>query len=53
MSCCGVSAGKEWCSPPGIDSIFDDVYEELPWHLREQRDYLRAQARTRSPHQHG
>jgi hypothetical protein len=28
------------------------VYQELPWHLREQRDYLLAQPRTRSPHKH-
>ena len=34
-------------------SMFDDVYEELSWNLREQRDYLMAQARTKSPHSHG
>jgi pyruvate dehydrogenase E1 component alpha subunit len=28
--------------PPPRLSIFDDVYEELPWHLREQREVLRA-----------
>ena len=27
---------------PGIDELFNDVYEELPWHLREQRDELKA-----------
>ncbi len=26
--------------PPPRASIFDDVYAELPWHLREQREYL-------------
>ncbi|HLL59337.1 MAG TPA: 3-methyl-2-oxobutanoate dehydrogenase (2-methylpropanoyl-transferring) subunit alpha, partial [Allosphingosinicella sp.] len=27
-----------------IDSMFQDVFEELPWHLREQRDQARAEA---------
>ena len=27
---------------PDRDSIFDDVYAELPWHLREQRETLRG-----------
>ncbi|EYF06298.1 thiamine pyrophosphate-dependent dehydrogenase E1 component subunit alpha [Chondromyces apiculatus] len=26
--------------PPARESIFDDVYAELPWHLREQREEL-------------
>ena len=30
----------EGLGPPGRETIFDDVYEELPWHLREQRDEL-------------
>ncbi|MBA3397870.1 MAG: thiamine pyrophosphate-dependent dehydrogenase E1 component subunit alpha [Deltaproteobacteria bacterium] len=38
---------------PPIESIFDDVYEELPWNLREQREYLMAQARSKNPHHHG
>ena len=25
-------------TPPARETIFDDVYAELPWHLREQRD---------------
>jgi 2-oxoisovalerate dehydrogenase E1 component alpha subunit len=37
---------------PHIDTLFEDVYEELPWHLQEQRAYLMQQPRTRSPHQH-
>jgi len=28
--------------PPSRASLFDDVYAELPWHLREQRDELLA-----------
>jgi pyruvate dehydrogenase E1 component alpha subunit/2-oxoisovalerate dehydrogenase E1 component alpha subunit len=27
--------------PPPRDSLFEDVYAKLPWHLREQRDALR------------
>jgi TPP-dependent pyruvate/acetoin dehydrogenase alpha subunit len=38
---------------PAIETIFDDVYEQLPWNLREQRDYLMAQTRTKNPHHHG
>jgi TPP-dependent pyruvate/acetoin dehydrogenase alpha subunit len=38
---------------PAIETMFDDVYEELPWNLREQRDYLMKQARTKNPHHHG
>jgi 2-oxoisovalerate dehydrogenase E1 component alpha subunit len=38
---------------PPVESLFDDVYEELPWHLREQRAYLAAQPRPKNPHHHG
>ena len=31
--------------PPALETIFDDVYGELPWHLREQRAALAAGAR--------
>ena len=24
--------------PPSLDTIFDDVYDEMPWHLREQME---------------
>jgi pyruvate dehydrogenase E1 component alpha subunit len=34
----------ERASPPPRDSVFDDVYGELPWNLREQREQLRAAA---------
>ena len=27
---------------PPRESLFDDVYAKLPWHLREQRDELLA-----------
>jgi TPP-dependent pyruvate/acetoin dehydrogenase alpha subunit len=38
---------------PPVDSLFDDVYEQLPWHLREQRAYLASQPRATNPHPHG
>ena len=46
-------AAADQTPPPPVESLFDDVFEELPWHLREQREYLMAQARTKSPHSHG
>jgi 2-oxoisovalerate dehydrogenase E1 component alpha subunit len=30
-----------------ISSMFDDVFEELPWHLKEQRDQALAEAKGR------
>jgi pyruvate dehydrogenase E1 component alpha subunit/2-oxoisovalerate dehydrogenase E1 component alpha subunit len=30
----------ESLGPPARETMFDDVYAELPWHLREQRDEL-------------
>jgi pyruvate dehydrogenase E1 component alpha subunit len=38
--------------PPAIETMFDDVYEEIPWHIQEQKAWLMQQARTKSPHQH-
>ena len=38
--------------PPPIESMFDDVYEHMPWNLAEQKAWLLAQPRTKSPHQH-
>jgi 2-oxoisovalerate dehydrogenase E1 component alpha subunit len=45
-------ANSDLLGPPPIESMFDDVYEEMPWNLVEQRDYLLKQDRTRSPHSH-
>lgn len=28
--------------PPARDSLFDDVYETMPWHIAEQRELLRT-----------
>ena len=30
----------EKLGPPGIETVFEDVFEEMPWHLREQLDEL-------------
>jgi TPP-dependent pyruvate/acetoin dehydrogenase alpha subunit len=38
--------------PPDVETLFDDVYQEVPWHLREQREWLMRQERPRSPHYH-
>ena len=37
---------------PDVETLFDDVYQELPWHLKEQKEYLLSQARTKNPHLH-
>jgi pyruvate dehydrogenase E1 component alpha subunit len=37
---------------PPLESILDDVYEEQPWHLREQLAELVAWPRVKSPHSH-
>lgn len=33
-------ASAEAAPPVPVESLFDDVYEEMPWHLAEQRDAL-------------
>lgn len=45
-------AAADQLPAPAVDSIFDDVYETLPWNLAEQRQYLMAQARSKNPHIH-
>jgi pyruvate dehydrogenase E1 component alpha subunit/2-oxoisovalerate dehydrogenase E1 component alpha subunit len=40
-------AELEHVALPEPDSLFDDVYSLLPWHLREQREELRALRRNR------
>jgi pyruvate dehydrogenase E1 component alpha subunit/2-oxoisovalerate dehydrogenase E1 component alpha subunit len=46
-------ARQEKAGPPPVESLFDDVFEEPTWLLREQREQLLAQPRTTSPHHHG
>jgi len=38
--------------PPAVESMFDDVYEEMPWNVEEQKAWVMAQERTKSPHYH-
>jgi 2-oxoisovalerate dehydrogenase E1 component alpha subunit len=33
-------AAAESAPPPALSTMFDDVYKEAPWHLREQCEYL-------------
>jgi 2-oxoisovalerate dehydrogenase E1 component alpha subunit len=40
-------AVAEKTPPPPLDSLFEDVYGELPWHLREQREQLRNGPRAK------
>jgi TPP-dependent pyruvate/acetoin dehydrogenase alpha subunit len=37
------AAAAERKPAPAIETLFDDVYDHLPWHLREQRAYLEGQ----------
>jgi 2-oxoisovalerate dehydrogenase E1 component alpha subunit len=37
----------EKTAPPSIDSMFEDVFAELPWHLVEQREQLRNGPRAK------
>lgn len=43
---------SESLGTPPLDSIFEEVFEEMPKHLVEQRAYLMQQARVKSPHKH-
>jgi pyruvate dehydrogenase E1 component alpha subunit/2-oxoisovalerate dehydrogenase E1 component alpha subunit len=40
----------EKLGPPRRETLFEDVYQELPWHLREQRDELLATKPAPSHH---
>jgi pyruvate dehydrogenase E1 component alpha subunit len=42
-----VIATAEKLPPPALESMFDDVYAELPWHLREQRQALLSGPRAK------
>jgi 2-oxoisovalerate dehydrogenase E1 component alpha subunit len=44
-----VTAAESASAPP-LESMFDDVYEKLPWHLVEQRAELLAGPRAPSGH---
>jgi len=36
--------------PPALETMFEDVYAKVPWHLAEQRSELVAGPRAPSPH---
>ncbi len=40
-------AQAEAAPPPALETMFDDVYGELPWHLREQRQELLSGPRAK------
>jgi 2-oxoisovalerate dehydrogenase E1 component alpha subunit len=40
-------AAAEKTPPPPLESMFEDVYAELPWHLAEQLSELRAAPRAK------
>ncbi|MEZ4374896.1 MAG: thiamine pyrophosphate-dependent enzyme [Polyangiaceae bacterium] len=43
-------AAAEGTEPPSLTSMFEDVYEKMPWHLEEQRDELLAGPRAPKAH---
>jgi 2-oxoisovalerate dehydrogenase E1 component alpha subunit len=45
-----VVAEAEKTPAPSLDSMFEDVYAELPWHLVEQRAELRKGPRVKGHH---
>jgi len=45
-------AKAEKLAPPAIETMFEEVFEDMPWHLREQEEWLLQQERTKSPHAH-
>lgn len=40
----------EQTPPPSLDSMFEDVFAELPWHLVEQREALKKVPRPKGYH---
>lgn len=41
---CWVPAAASKEPHPGLETLFTDVYAEMPWHLRQQEAELRAYA---------
>jgi 2-oxoisovalerate dehydrogenase E1 component alpha subunit len=37
---------------PEVETLFDDVYEQMPWNLAEQKQWVMSQTRTKNPHLH-
>ena len=45
-----VIAYAEKLGPPPVESMFDDVFKEMPPHLQEQKEYLMSFPRYKNPH---
>ncbi|MFT3697408.1 MAG: thiamine pyrophosphate-dependent enzyme [Kofleriaceae bacterium] len=45
-------AKAEGAGIPPLQSLVDDVYEDVPWNLREQLSVLESLPRVKPPHQH-
>jgi TPP-dependent pyruvate/acetoin dehydrogenase alpha subunit len=43
-------ATAERTPPPRLETLVDDVYEKVPWHLAEQRDGLLRGPRAPASH---
>jgi len=39
-----VSAAEKY-PPPAVETMFEDVYRDVPWHLREERDQVMGEKR--------
>ena len=42
----------EDAAPPALETMFDDVFAKLPWHLEEQKAQLLAGPRAKGHGQH-
>ncbi len=42
------AAAAEKIAPPPLESMFEDVYKEMPWHLREQLEQAQRARKERS-----
>ena len=40
-------AAAEEAGPPALETMFDDVFQELPWHLQEQKAALLSSPRAK------
>ena len=63
LFCCGIVLGPiaiitgkqataeadRCAAKPPIASLFEDVYADVPWHLREQQELLEAELRKHGP----
>jgi pyruvate dehydrogenase E1 component alpha subunit/2-oxoisovalerate dehydrogenase E1 component alpha subunit len=43
-----IKTAEAYAQPP-LDSMFDDVYATMPWHIKEQREWLRESGGPEGP----